>query len=103
MKLKRYLSITVFLIAPAIILPIYSQQHLQPHSGFQISTLGALDAGVYEGAATLAELKLENCSHYISQNNRPGSGGLNMGLKGLSFFGSHDKRRLQAIHFPLSS
>ncbi len=57
MKLKRYLSITVFLIALAIILPVYSQQHLQPNSGFQISTLGALNAGVYEGAATLAELK----------------------------------------------
>nr|WP_199290347.1 acetolactate decarboxylase [Leptolyngbya sp. FACHB-36] len=39
------------------VLPAYSQQRLQPHLGFQVSTLGALNVGVYEGAATLAELK----------------------------------------------
>jgi acetolactate decarboxylase len=37
--------------------PVSSQQHIQPHSGFQISTAGALNVGVYEGAATLADLK----------------------------------------------
>lgn len=39
------------------VLPAYSQQPLQPHPGFQVSTLGALNVGVYEGAATLGELK----------------------------------------------
>lgn len=58
MKLKRYLWIAVCLIALAVtVLPAYSQQRLQPHPGFQVSTLSALNVGVYEGAATLAELK----------------------------------------------
>ena len=58
MKLKRYLWLAVCLIAFAVgVLPAYSQQFLQPHPGFQVSTLGALNVGVYEGAATLAELK----------------------------------------------
>lgn len=58
MKLKRYLWVAVCLIALAVsVLPAYSQQFLQPHTGFQVSTLGALNVGVYEGAATLAELK----------------------------------------------
>ena len=39
------------------VLPVYSQQRLQPHSGFQVSTLGALNVGVYEGATTFAKLK----------------------------------------------
>jgi len=68
MKLKRYLWIAVCLIALAVsMLPAYSEdffQHhkrfgrfLQHHTGFQVSTLGALNVGVYEAAATLAELK----------------------------------------------
>ena len=58
MKLKRYLWIAVCLIALAVsVLPAYSQQFLQPHTGFQVSTLGALNVGVYEAAATIAELK----------------------------------------------
>ena len=58
MKLKRYLWIAVCLIALAVsVLPAYSQQFLQPHRGFQVSTLGALNVGVYEGAAKIAELK----------------------------------------------
>lgn len=58
MKLKRYLWIAVCLITLAVsVLPAYSQQFLQPHTGFQVSTSGALNVGVYEGAATLAELK----------------------------------------------
>ena len=68
MKLKRYLWIAVCLIALAVsVLPAYSQQVLRPHkflrphtgfhTGFQVSTLGALNVGVYEGAATVAELK----------------------------------------------
>jgi acetolactate decarboxylase len=57
-KLKRYLWIAVCLIILAVsVLPAYSQQSFQPHLGFQVSTLGALNIGVYEGAATLAELK----------------------------------------------
>lgn len=58
MKLKRYLWIVVCLIVLAVsVLPAYSQQRLQPYRGFQVSTLGALNIGVYEGAATLAKLK----------------------------------------------
>ncbi len=58
MKLKRYLWIAVCLIALAVsVLPAYSQQFLQSHTGFQVSTLGALKVGVYEGAATIAEVK----------------------------------------------
>lgn len=58
MKVKRYLWIVVCLIALAISAwPVYAQQYLQPQTGFQISTLGALNAGVYQGAATLSELK----------------------------------------------
>jgi acetolactate decarboxylase len=57
-KLKRYLWFAVLLIALVVsVLPAYSQQILQPHPGFQVSTLGALNVGVYEGATTLAELK----------------------------------------------
>lgn len=58
MKLKRYLWIAVCLIALAVsVLPAYSQQFFQPRTGFQVSTLGALKVGVYEGAVTIAELK----------------------------------------------
>lgn len=39
------------------LLTAYSQQHLLTHPGFQVSTFGALNAGVYEGAITLTELK----------------------------------------------
>jgi acetolactate decarboxylase len=57
-KLKRYLWFAVLLIALAVsVLPAYSQQILQLHPGFQVSTLGALNVGVYEGGATLAKLK----------------------------------------------
>lgn len=57
-KLKRYSWIAFCAIVLAIaVLPAYAQQRLQPHSGFQISTLGALNVGVYEGAATIAEIK----------------------------------------------
>lgn len=58
MKLKRYVWIAVCLIAlVATVLPVYAQHHAPRHAGFQVSTLGALSAGIYEGAATLAELK----------------------------------------------
>lgn len=58
MKLKRYLWIAVCLIALTVsVLPAYSQQFLQRHTGFQVSTFAALKVGVYEGAATIAELK----------------------------------------------
>jgi acetolactate decarboxylase len=58
MKLKQYLWIAVcFIVLAVSVLPAYSLQRLQLHSGFQVSTLGALNVGVYEGAATLAELK----------------------------------------------
>ena len=58
MKLKRYLWSAILLIAIAVsVLPAYSQQVFQPHRGVQVSTLGALNKGVYEGAATLAQLK----------------------------------------------
>jgi acetolactate decarboxylase len=65
MKQKRYLWIAVCLITLAIsALPAYSQQFfqlhrgfLQPHKGFQVSTLGALNVGVYQGATTIADLK----------------------------------------------
>ncbi len=47
MKLKRYLWIAVCLIALAVsVLPAYSQQFLQHHTGFQVSTLGALNVGI---------------------------------------------------------
>jgi acetolactate decarboxylase len=59
LKLKRYLWIALCLIALAVgVLPAYSQKSFLPHTGFQVSTLGALNAGVYEAAATLAEVKL---------------------------------------------
>lgn len=58
MKLKQYLWIVICLIALAVsVLPAYSQEFFQAHAGFQVSTLGALQAGVYQGAATIAELK----------------------------------------------
>lgn len=58
MKQKRYLWLPVLLVAIAVsILPAYSQQVRQLASGFQVSTLGALNVGVYEGAATLAQIK----------------------------------------------
>ncbi|MBV9385013.1 MAG: acetolactate decarboxylase [Chroococcidiopsidaceae cyanobacterium CP_BM_ER_R8_30] len=58
MNLKWYLWIAVCLIALLVsVLPVYSQQFLQSHTGFQISTLGALNVGVYQGATTIAELK----------------------------------------------
>lgn len=58
MKLKRHLCLVVLLVAIVVsVLPAYSQQVLQTHQGFQVSTLGALNMGVYEGAATFAQLK----------------------------------------------
>jgi acetolactate decarboxylase len=58
LKLKQYLWVAILLVALTLsVLPTYSQSILQPHLGFQVSTLGALNVGVYEGAATLAELK----------------------------------------------
>jgi acetolactate decarboxylase len=39
------------------VLPAYSQNYLWPRKGFQVSTLGALNVGIYEGATTFAELK----------------------------------------------
>lgn len=58
MKLKRYLWLTVLLATIAFsVLPAYSQQFFQPRRVFQVSTLGALNVGVYEGATTLAQLK----------------------------------------------
>lgn len=58
MKIKRYVWVVAFFIIFGMgMLPVYSQQHLQLPLGFQVSTFGALNIGVYEGAATLAELK----------------------------------------------
>ncbi|MDZ4877619.1 MAG: Alpha-acetolactate decarboxylase [Chroococcidiopsis cubana SAG 39.79] len=58
MKLKRYLWLALLLAAIVLsLLPAYSQQVRQLASGFQVSTLGALNLGVYEGAATFAQLK----------------------------------------------
>jgi acetolactate decarboxylase len=57
-KLKRHLWSAVLLVAIVVsVLPAYSQQVLQPQRVVQISTLGALNIGVYEGSATLAQLK----------------------------------------------
>ncbi|HIK18116.1 MAG TPA: acetolactate decarboxylase [Leptolyngbyaceae cyanobacterium M33_DOE_097] len=57
MKPKYYLWIFTSLIVLVItVLPAYSQLK-RSQVGFQVSTLGALNVGVYEGAATLAELK----------------------------------------------
>ncbi len=58
MRLKRYLWLGLVTLAFLIcLLPAYSQQIGQRHSVFQVSTLGALNTGVYEGAATFAEIK----------------------------------------------
>lgn len=58
MKLKWYLWSAILLAAIVFsVLPAYSQQVLQPHLGFQVSILGALNAGLYEGVATFAQLK----------------------------------------------
>ncbi|MBV8886178.1 MAG: acetolactate decarboxylase [Chroococcidiopsidaceae cyanobacterium CP_BM_RX_35] len=58
MKLKRMLWIAICLIALLVsVLPAYSQQFLQSHTGLQVSTLGALNVGVFQGATTIAELK----------------------------------------------
>lgn len=60
MRLKRYLWIGLLLIAISIsVLPAYSQQIIQHHQGFQVSTLEALNNGVYEGAANFGELKVQ--------------------------------------------
>jgi acetolactate decarboxylase len=57
-KHKQYLWFLVLIVALAFsVLPTYSQQILQHYPGFQVSTIGALNAGVYEGATTIAELK----------------------------------------------
>jgi acetolactate decarboxylase len=55
---KQYIWMAGLFIALAIsVLPAYSQQILQPQTGFQVSTLAALNAGVYQGSATVAQLK----------------------------------------------
>lgn len=60
MRLKRYLWLWLLLIAISIsVLPAYSQQIIQHHRGFQVSTLEALNNGVYEGAANFGELKVQ--------------------------------------------
>lgn len=60
MKLKRYLWLWLLLMAISIsVLPAYSQQIIQHHQGFQVSTLEALNNGVYEGAANFGELKAQ--------------------------------------------
>jgi acetolactate decarboxylase len=57
-KQKQYIWMAVLFIALAIsVLPAYSKQILQPQTGFQVSTLAALNAGVYQGSATVAQLK----------------------------------------------
>lgn len=56
--IKWYLGIAVCLIVLATnVLSASSQPRHQAQPGFQVSTLGALNVGVYQGAATLAELK----------------------------------------------
>jgi acetolactate decarboxylase len=60
MRLKRYLWLWLLLIAISIsVLPAYSQQIIQHHQEFQVSTLEALNNGVYEGAANFGELKVQ--------------------------------------------
>jgi acetolactate decarboxylase len=57
-KAKWILWIGILVIAFSInFFPAYAQQKLQRHSGYQVSTLGALNVGVYEGTATIGELK----------------------------------------------
>lgn len=58
MKLKRFLGlmiVSVFLLFG--VFSGYSLKAFQPNAGYQVSTLGALNIGVYEGALTLTELK----------------------------------------------
>lgn len=58
MKLKRYVWIALCLFFFVMsVLPVYSQQRIQSRPGFQVSTLGALNVGIYQGASTLSELK----------------------------------------------
>ncbi len=57
-KIKWYLGIAVCLIVLAIsVLSADSRSSHQAQPGFQVSTLGALNVGVYQGVATLAKLK----------------------------------------------
>jgi acetolactate decarboxylase len=58
MKSQRSLWIVGCLLALALsVFPTEVQSRFPSHPGFQVSTLAALDAGVYQGAATVAELK----------------------------------------------
>jgi acetolactate decarboxylase len=57
-KSNPYFWCVVFLIILGMCgLPTSAQLSRPPSAGFQISTLGALNLGLYEGAATLADLK----------------------------------------------
>jgi acetolactate decarboxylase len=57
-KAKWLLCLGILVISLLISLfPAYTQQKLQRHAGYQVSTLGALNVGVYDGAATIGELK----------------------------------------------
>jgi acetolactate decarboxylase len=58
LKSKWLMWLGILVIALSISLfPAYSQQKFQRHAGYQVSTLGALNVGVYEGATTIGELK----------------------------------------------
>lgn len=57
-KIKQYLWIIISIIAVIVtVLPGYSQPKNYSHQGFQLSTFSAIKAGVYQGEATLAEIK----------------------------------------------
>lgn len=59
MKLKQYLwQVAAFLVVLIIFVsPVYSRLSNQTHTGIQISTLSALNAGVFQGATTFDKLK----------------------------------------------
>lgn len=57
MKLKLYIGIGLLVLVLVFgISSIYSQQNFR-HQGFQVSTLGALSKGVYDGATTFKDIK----------------------------------------------
>jgi acetolactate decarboxylase len=61
MKKKHFFWVIALCIALlAIVLPAYSEKFLasENQKGFQVSTLDALNAGVYEGTLPLSDLKL---------------------------------------------
>jgi acetolactate decarboxylase len=57
-NLKRALwCVLLFFSLAFVLFPAYSRSSVTSHPGFQVSTFAALNAGVYDGALTFAELK----------------------------------------------